>query len=544
MSRTRSAEAAASGLPSSGVAVSGGMRRRLTLRRVPRGCARLFPGVAGRYRRRMPTATTPPAGVREPRVRRRRARAASRATAPTKLPGLLGRLQTWLVFGGVEPSAASLWCVAYAALFLIRPWELLVPQLEPLRLETVGLGLLLVRIAVGRDTRFDLTAAWPTFALVGAMGLAGLLSVDRAISYHHVEQVVRIAIFALCLGAALRTPADLRAFLIGVVAIVMAYHGKALWEFVVHGRAERRMGMYRLTGIEHSHGDPNSLASMAVFVLPWFVLLYQEFEARWLRWTVLGGVALALIVVMLSGSRMGLASALFVGAGYVLASRYRARAIVAAAVVAVIGLLVMPDDVRDRYLTIVDLEANESATLSAEGRLVGLRKGIDLFRRFPLAGVGPGVFPDSSHYVGRLSYEFVGLRSHNLVGQLLGEHGLIGVAGFGAFLIGTMSMALRLRRLDPRASPQAAFLARVGGLVFFGLAIMLFQGITGHNLRNFRWLWLAALAAAAIGCARRLPVEARTTSRFVRERAARRRARRRSPHEAGGPRNAEGPAGG
>lgn len=434
-----------------------------------------------------PVKERSPERVRARGSRSRRARAATPAA---------GAIRRFLAFEGQPPSNATLWLIGYAALFLVRPWEVMVPSLEVFRLETVGILILLVRCMGGRDAQFDLAAFAPILALVGSMLIVSVTSFDWAESYETVEQVIRITLFAACAVATLRTAADLRAFCFGWIAIMAAYEFKAVWEYVVYGRGSYMMGLFRMIGIEDSHGDPNTFAGKAVLLVPFMVLIFTTAKRSLEKWFVVGCFALGGAVVVLTGSRGAMLCAVFAGLLYLLFSRRRFQALALALVVGVLAAVLLPDSIRERYETLLDPESNESAKASADGRWIGMRKGIDLFKMRPVVGVGPGVFPDSSDHVGALPYEIVGLNSHNLLGQLLGEHGLVGAIGFGLFLGGLLSAALALRRAPVRAGPAAHFYMQLGTTGLISIALLLFQGIGSHNLRSYNWFWMGAVVLA------------------------------------------------
>ncbi len=52
----------------------------------------------------------------------------------------------------------------------------------------------------------------------------------------------------------------------------------------------------------------------------------------------------------------------------------------------------MPEKYRLRFMTIYTSGISKSADASAEGRIYTLKKGLGMFKKYPVFGVGPGNF--------------------------------------------------------------------------------------------------------------------------------------------------------
>jgi len=85
--------------------------------------------------------------------------------------------------------------------------------------------------------------------------------------------------------------------------------------------------------------------------------------------------------------------------------------------------------------------------------------------------------------------------------SLLGELGSLGAVALGVVVWGFFGNALALRRLG-REQPELArgFPAAVGRAVAITVALLLFDGLAGHNLYRYTWLWFGAFQAVALGC--------------------------------------------
>lgn len=436
-------------------------------------------------------------------------------TDPRREPGTRpGRRRTagWLrtlLGGGDGPvNAAVPWLALYMGVFLIRPWESLVPSLQAIPFEKVVALVVLARVFVGREWRWRRgSIPWAAAGFLAALLVATALALEPGRSWATTSQTAKTALFALAMWGAIRRPADMRGLALCWVGWMALYQSKALWEYAMHGRGVYRMGIWRLIGIETTYGDPNTFAAKTVLVMPFLLALWRTEQRRWLRWVLAAAAVQSVAVVVLTGSRAGLIGLAAWALAAFWSSRRRWRAALALGAAALVLVIWIPDPIVERYQTLLDPELNKSAHESAEGRRIGLLKGWALFKMRPLAGVGPNCFTISHLYLGRLSFEVVGLQPHNLPGQLLGETGLIGLVGFAAFCaacLGTWGRARhRLRRAarSARGDPaeRLAELVDAAGASFL---LMLLFGVPGHNLYEYNWFWLGAFLGAGAELAR------------------------------------------
>ena len=122
--------------------------------------------------------------------------------------------------------------------------------------------------------------------------------------------------------------------------------------------------------------------------------------------------------------------------------------------------------------------------------------GPTLGSRFPVTGVGPGAWQPAS---GRT------IESHNLYGQMLGELGTLGVV---AFLLMLTALGLGLARLfrlirqnDPE--PKLEPLYHLAQAIGLSTLLLLFEGIFGHNLYRYNYVWYCAFVTVALQAYRR-----------------------------------------
>ena len=122
-----------------------------------------------------------------------------------------------------------------------------------------------------------------------------------------------------------------------------------------------------------------------------------------------------------------------------------------------------------------------------------------MFERFSVTGVGIGNF--ISYRVAHV--DGVALDAHNLVGQVLGETGAIGGITFLLMMSTILANCRRLRILSEDRSDVKLFTLSGSGVALRNsLFLLVFEGLFGHNLLRFNWLWLAAFSSLAVHYAR------------------------------------------
>jgi len=406
---------------------------------------------------------------------------------------------------GIWPEPLSLWmAVFWLALFIIRPWEVLFPELEPLHVERVW-ALLTVAVVFGSG-KLRLCNSFQTTAVIVfllALGFSSMFAGDHAAAREVLYKYVTLVVFYFILLSVIRTPYQLL-FIGSCYIVVMAlYLGKAQFEYFVHGHCQYRMGVSRLAGIESTFGHPNSVASSAVLSLPILYFLWRfrrDFTRTWpdlwrnlFPWGLAVYFWLAVSSIVLTNSRSGmLGFVLFIFLSATAGKPF--RRILPAVVVGGVLLAgvwgVMPEENKNRLRTVWDPAAGPAnAQESTQGRIEGFKAGLEMFRRHPLAGVGIGSFVPY-----RLAHvDNVPLRAHNMVGELLGETGLIGCGAFILFVSGVFVNCRATNRLAGQyCHPAVDMLSELAITWRNTIWLLLFMGLSGHNLLRFNWLWAAA----------------------------------------------------
>ncbi len=277
---------------------------------------------------------------------------------------------------------------------------------------------------------------------------------------------------------------------VGFIAI------SSTWNYYT-GHFETAMGIQRAAGMAGEDGalsDPNSMASSLVLGIPFIIGLFKYYKGYLIKTFLVAIILICLWTIIISGSRGGMLGAIIMLGIIAYNSRHRAVALVVSVVLIIAAAALMPKQYVDRFATIAQFNNLEDdvngAADSAQGRIKGLKVGLEILLVRPIAGVGIGCFTI-------YNYENHGswLQPHNMVGQLAGEVGFIGLITFGFFIFRILrNIKYSLRRSEEDGDE---FTFQIIIAIKISLAMLFFLGLFGHNLYRFNWYFFAGILAAA-----------------------------------------------
>ena len=401
--------------------------------------------------------------------------------------------------------------VGYMWLFIHRPFEIW-PWLATIRIERTYMILTIVCWLLSGPkfpTGNRLHGRFGFFVFV--MLASWVMSPYSNAGDDAVANYLKYAVFYVLLVTSIRNKRDLHTILTGYVAVMTLLMAHSLREYF-SGRAIYAQGIVRLWPVGASL-DFNDLAGLIVCSLPFVWVLWHETASFRTRLLLLGYLCMAGYCVMLTGSRMGFCGVVLASMLACLASRKRWQLLAMYPVLAVILWTAMPQDRKDRILTLVDPSRGPRNAIASAGnfRYSGFKKALPLFDERPLLGFGP------------MGYHAIhGIMPHNLYGQVLAELGVLGAIAFASILLGVGQNTLEAKRIRRNsgallkiASPcwrgrsQSGTLAwhTVLGMsaTFLLLAIMSW----GFNFLYWHvWLWFGAIQTVALACLRQHVVDA------------------------------------
>ncbi len=174
------------------------------------------------------------------------------------------------------PITIPVWMTGlWIALFIIRPWEVLIPELSNYRFERVY-ALTVLGVVFGSGL-FRFRGCMQTYAVlvfISALAVSTLCAYNSSLAWIQLYVYLTLVVFYFVLLCVIRTPHQL-GFIITCYIVTMAtYLGKSQWEYFVYGKHQFQMGVSRLIGIDGTFGAPNSVASSTVVSLPFLQFLW------------------------------------------------------------------------------------------------------------------------------------------------------------------------------------------------------------------------------------------------------------------------------
>ncbi|MEA2489444.1 MAG: hypothetical protein QOH21_1236 [Acidobacteriota bacterium] len=204
--------------------------------------------------------------------------------------------------------------------------------------------------------------------------------------------------------------------------------------------------------------DPNFYARILLIVIPVGVGLALAARRRWL--TIAYGAATAIIAAgtLATYSRGAMVAVALMTGLLLIAMRVRAKQVGMAAIAGVIVLLLMPQTLRARFLTIESVLPSKNADLNqdsaVEKRKILVKAGMLMFEEHPLFGVGAGhygrYYLPYANRVGSTATDFhdVGGRefAHGFYVELACETGIVGLLALCSAFLAALVTAFRANR--------------------------------------------------------------------------------------------------
>lgn len=388
----------------------------------------------------------------------------------------------------------------YIFLVIERPWES-IRYLHDIPIEK-PYALLMIFVAL-INGKFKIEKSSVNFWVYGLLILHFLLA-PFSYSFEYtvdagIEYAKMVVLYLLMLSVA-RDEDSLRLLIQVFLVAMFVYMSHSLWEYT-NGRHEWRMGISRMVGVDQTFSDPNAFGASVVLSLPFVYALLQSEAKPLCRKLYLAHLALAVVCIVLTGSRSATIALVLLFLGWALMQKGMRKIGILALVFLAIGTVwkVMPEEKRERIQTLWDEDAGpKGAHQSAEGRLVGWWVSWEMFKQQPLTGVGPG----GKNYIeyrvnNRVDALLGGLpsptQSHNLYGEVLAKFGVPGALFFAGLVLSTWSQARKTRKmLAADSGKDHSFAYWLGAAIMAALLLLLLLGLAGHNFYRPLWLWLAA----------------------------------------------------
>ncbi len=325
------------------------------------------------------------------------------------------------------------------------------------------------------------------------------------------DRVIKFAMLALLIAVQVRSPKTMRLF-VGTFLLSMFYiTQESVQGLISGGLVWQNQGIMRLHGAVPMYAHPNSLGGVSASVVPFCVFLLPAVKRWWMRAFLLGLLATALICVIYSGSRTAYVGVVAFVLGWFLMSKKKVRWIAIGVVVGTAAIMALPDEYKERFMSIGGEEAEGQ---SKEARLQILDDAWQVFINNP-GGVGVSSFTTVRRQMfGRIQ------DTHNLYLEVATNLGIQGLVVFLAFvwIVGQRLLRIRRELIRQRDRLRAMVKRRAGGasasktlgkelddLTFlsacaqataFFLFVRIVVGLFGMDLYEIYWWFAAGMAIA------------------------------------------------
>lgn len=316
-----------------------------------------------------------------------------------------------------------------------------------------------------------------------------------------VEYAKLIVLYLLMLSVAEDDDA-LKLLVKAYVFSMILYASHSLWEFH-NGRHVYRMGIIRMVGVDSTYNDPNAFGGSIVLSLPFvYALLKTELDV-WKRRIYYAYYVLAMVCVVLTGSRSSFVAVIFLGLLWTFAQKGMRKIKIMVLLIPLVFVVwsLMPVEKQDRIRTLWNPEAGPAnAQASAEGRLEGFKVSWKMFKQVPFTGVGAGgknfIGYRMANHIDEEGHEMPN-QAHNLYGEVLAEFGIVGAILMSGLVICIFRSVIVVRNKMALAGVYN-FSSHLAFAIAAALLLLLFLGLGGHNFYRPLWLWLAAWAGALL----------------------------------------------
>jgi len=358
---------------------------------------------------------------------------------------------------------------------------------RPLRTLLIAIILLFVVLLSQIPFAYDPQRAWNTF----------------------FDYSLKHAMFTLFLVALVRSPRQLGWFMFTFMFSLFWVHQEAMVGLASGSLVWTNQGIQRLHGAVTLYRHPNGLSLIAVTALTFIVYLLPAVRRWYLKVALLGLTVMAALCIIYTGSRAGYVGTIAVVVFYWWFMPHKVKGTLALVAVAAAILTVLPQQYKQRFLSI---GGQEAAGHSKEARILLMKDAWEIFKENPL-GVGVNCFEPV-----RLDRYGRGQGTHNLYLQVLTNLGIQGFLVFFFFagyltwsfhrLVGRMQALRRATARLARGSPRgrrvlgplrqmdrdAAFMTAVAKSGRLYLLMLLVNGMFAHTLYLICWWFAAGLA--------------------------------------------------
>jgi len=319
----------------------------------------------------------------------------------------------------------------------------------------IGAALITALLQPGRP-RFPAPLLWfGAWILWGFVG--GLGSEYPPVVSKHLNDFVKVwlVFFAAC--NALRTPNQVRAFIICYLAIFALYPLRGILMNVAGGYSHN--GRYAWNFI---FSNPNDFATLTFLVFGLNMVAFQSATVAWQRWAAMIGAIFMPVAILFTGSRAGFLGLVLFGILVLLRSKQKAKMISLGFVAACAVALAAPPEAWNRIRSLTKVKNTEvlqtEADESARQRYMIWQIAWKMWEDHPVFGVGLGAAPHANlaYALNRDEWALARRRwnTHNTFLNVLAETGLPGFIFFAGIFVSTFRQLAKARKAFENTVPE------------------------------------------------------------------------------------------
>ena len=379
----------------------------------------------------------------------------------------------------------------------VQPGEL-IPALETFRIELIYGLLLLLSFVVHRastPTAPSLTSPILRAALMllGYVALTVPFAIWRGGALDQTIGLAKFVFILFFIATLIDSRFRLRSIIWVLVVLLAWYAGTALRSYA-RGEFVIAQGVERAVGVTSAVGDPNALAGLIMGLLPFLVAAFRSSRGLLARLVLLPVFPLALGALIVTGSRASLLALMVMALYYVLQSKHKVISFACLVTLACLVWVGMPQQYRDRYLTVRTFAEGGELDESNASRIQIWKAGWRMFLDHPILGVGAGQFSTAYGTVYSGVAHGPWMRPHNLLVQVGCELGMIGLVVFAYFLSQIIKAIRSVLQLRGQGSYVLNYEVAVAcSAMFLGVIAV---SVVGHTLYRPYWYLLGGFAAA------------------------------------------------
>ncbi len=293
------------------------------------------------------------------------------------------------------------------------------------------------------------------FVLWGWFLVTTLFAFYPAEAWGHFIKVSKILVGIVLSMVLLQEPRKVQA-LIWVIALSLGFYGVKGGIWTIGTGAQNQV-----LGPPASFIGGNTEIGLALnMAIPLLVYLQRQESRRWLRYLLLAMAVLSIVASLATYSRGALLGLAVVVP--LVFFKSRARFILLPLLAA--AILVLPTIMPTQWMRRMETIATYEQDLSANQRLNSWSVAYQLAKDYPLMGGGFRTFTKEVYETYLPGYEYNEHDAHSIYFQVLGEHGLTGLAIFVALLASTLFGLRRLIRRT-RHEPSQEWIHRCAQMV-------------------------------------------------------------------------------